>query len=220
MGAVEIADRITDEVKEEKEEVLSEAREKADGVLKEARDEIELQKKHFIAAEQERGLENKERIIRAARLNAKKLRWTAEEELIGKTLEEAVKRIQAVKSEGFKGAEYSNVLGGLIRDAVLSIIAGGGVPSSELEVVVSTEDASYVNPEMLKEISDEISDGGAKIGLSLSEERIKSVGGVIVRRKDGKIVVNNTFEQRMERFSTSLREDIVKALFKGQGVEG
>ncbi len=140
--------------------------------------------------------------------------------MIGKTLEEAVKRIQAVKSEGFKGAEYSNVLGGLIRDAVLSIIAGGGVPSSELEVVVSTEDASYVNPDMLKEISDEISDGGAKIGLSLSEERIKSVGGVIVRRKDGKIVVNNTFEQRMERFSTSLREDIVKALFKGQGVEG
>ena len=220
MGAVEIADRITDEVKEEKEEVLSEAREKADGVLKEAREEIELQKKHFIAAEQEKGLENKERIIRAARLKAKKLRWTAEEELIGKTLEEAVKRIQAVKSEGFKGAEYSNVLGGLIRDAVLSIIAGGGVPSSELEVVVSTEDASYVNPDMLKEISDEISDGGAKIGLALSEERIKSVGGVIVRRKDGKIVVNNTFEQRMERFSTSLREDIVKALFKGQGVEG
>lgn len=214
MGAVEIADRITDEVKGEKAEVLSEAREKAEGVLKKARDEIELQKKHFIAAEQEKGLENKERIIRAARLKAKKLRWTAEEELIGKTLEEAVKRIQAVKSEGFKGAEYSNVLGGLIQDAVLSIIAGGGVPSSELEVVVSTEDASYVNPEMLKEISDEISDGGAKIGLSLSEERIKSVGGVIVRRKDGKIVVNNTFEQRMERFSTSLREDIVKALFK------
>jgi len=51
------------------------------------------------------------------------------------------------------------------------------------------------------------------VRLSPSGERIKSAGGVIVRGKDGKIEVNNTFEQRMARFSTGLREDIVKTLF-------
>ncbi len=69
---------------------------------------------------------------------------------------------------------------------------------------------------MLKETSAEISAGGVEIDLALSEERIRSVGGVIVRRKDGKIVVDNTLEQRLGRFSTNVREDIVKELFKGK----
>jgi V/A-type H+-transporting ATPase subunit E len=74
-------------------------------------------------------------------------------------------------------------------------------------------DASFVTPDMLKKISAEISAGGVNVLLSLSNERIKSAGGIIVRGKDGKIEVNNTFEQRMARFSTSLREEIVKNLF-------
>ena len=92
-------------------------------------------------------------------------------------------------------------------------MVAGSSANSELEVILSEEDASYVNKSLLKELSDEISAEGVNVRLSLSGERIKSAGGVIVRGKDGKIAVNNTFEQRMIRFSTSLREDIVKTLF-------
>lgn len=218
MGVEEIVERINSEVNAEKETVLSEAKGKAEVKIKEAKEEIEFRKQQFVDAEEWKGHENKERIVRAARLRAKKLRWDAEEGLIGKALAEAMNRIPAVKSEGFKGEAYSNLLAGLIQDAALSIIAGGGVVNSELEVVVSAEDAAaeYVNPAMLKALSDEISKGGVKIGLSLADERPKTAGGVIVRKKDGTIIVNNTLEQRMKRFSTSLREDIVKALFKGR----
>ncbi len=107
-------------------------------------------------------------------------------------------------------------MAGLIKEAAQSIIAGGGAASIELEVVISAEDETYVNSAMLKETSAEISAGGVEIDLALSEERIRSVGGVIVRRKDGKIVVDNTLEQRLGRFSTNVREDIVKELFKGK----
>ncbi len=214
MGAKEIVDKIKDEANAECEKILSEAKENAERIIKEAREEIELQNKKFIEAEERKGVEEEERMVRAARLNARKVRWDAEEEMIGKTLDEAMDRIKEVKRGGFKGNSYSNILTGLIKDAAMSITAGSSA-SSELEVMLSEgdADASFVTPDMLKKISAEISAGSVNVRLSLSNERIKSAGGVIVRGKDGKIEVNNTFEQRMARFSTSLREEIVKNLF-------
>ena len=215
MGVKEIVARIEGEANAERERIVSEAKENANKKLEEARKEIELQKKRFIEAEEKRGVEEKERIIRAARLNARKLRWKVEEEMIGKALEGATKRIKDVKKEGFKGKSYSNILTGLIKDAAMSIIAGGRA-GGELEVMLSEEDAaaSFVKPDGLKKIADEINqDRGVNVRLSLSGERIRSAGGVIVRGKEGNIEVNNTFEQRMARFFTSLRGEVLKTLF-------
>lgn len=164
-------------------------------------------------AEEARGLEEKERMVRAARLNARKLKWNAEEEMTKKALEETMKRIKKVKEEGFKGVSYSDILAGLIKDASISLIAGGGT-DNELEALICDADVSYIDKSILKNVSTELSqDINVPVKLSLSSERIKSAGGVIVRGKDGKIEVNNTFEQRMTRYSTSIRGDIMKTLF-------
>ena len=224
MGATEIVEKIKEEAVSEEAQIISEAKEKAKLKLEEAKAQIEVQKKNFIAAEERKGVEERERMVRAARLNARKLKWQSEEGLIAKVLEESMKRITEVKKEGFKGNSYSNILAGLIKDAAMSIIAGSGGTStstssdSELNVILSDEDAdaSFVTPDMLNTIANEISAGGVDVRLSLSDDRIRSAGGVIVRGKDEKIEVNNTFEQRMARFSTSLREEIVKNLFKGR----
>lgn len=226
LGATEIVEKIKEEAVSEEAQIISEAKEKAKLKLKEAKAQIEVQKKNFIDAEERKGVEERERMVRAARLNARKLKWQSEEGLIAKVLEESMKRITEVKKEGFKGNSYSNILAGLIKDAAMSIIAGSGGTStsisrdSELNVILSDEDAdaSFVTPDMLNKIADEISAGagGVDVHLSLSDDRIRSTGGVIVRGKDEKIEVNNTFEQRMARFSTSLREEIVKNLFKGR----
>lgn len=221
MGATEIVEKIKEEAVSEEQRIISEAKEKAKLKLEEAKAQIEVQKKNFIAAEERKGVEERERMVRAARLNARKLKWQSEEGLIANVLEESMKRITEVKKEGFKDSSYSNILAGLIKDAAMSIIAGSGGTStstsrggSELNVILSDEDAdaSFVTPDMLNKIADEIraGTGGVKVHLSLSDDRIRSAGGVIVRGKDEKIEVNNTFEQRMARFSTSLREEIVK----------
>lgn len=215
MGVREIMERMKNEANAERERIVSEAKGKADEMLKKAREELELRKKNFIEAEEKRGVEERERIVRAARLNARKLRWKVEEEMIGKALEGATKRMKEVKKEGFNGKSYSTILTGLIKDAALSITAGSSA-GGELEVMLSEEDASasFVKPDMLKKIADEINqDKGVNVSLSLSGERIRSAGGVIVRGKEGKIEVNNTFEQRMARFFTSLREEVLKTLF-------
>ena len=208
VGASEIVERIKEEAKEEQERILREARAQVENRIKNAKADIEERKKRFIEAESRKAAENKERIIRAKRLDAKKFRWDVEEKAIKRALEEALKRVQHVKKEGFKGKSYPSILAGLIKDAALSITAGSERSSSELEVVLSAEDAQFVTEDMLKEVSGEA--GGE---VRLSEERIKTAGGVIVRRSDGKIEVNNTFEERMKRFYPELREDIVKVLF-------
>jgi V/A-type H+-transporting ATPase subunit E len=138
--------------------------------------------------------------------------------MIAKTLAAALERIEGVKSSGFKDSSYPEILAGLIKESALSIAAGSSA-GADVEVLLSEEDAtaSYVDQAMLTQLADEISsEKGATVQLSLADERIKSAGGVIVRRKDGTIEVNNTFEQRMARLSTNLREEIVKTLFTGK----
>lgn len=217
MGAKEMAEKIKGEANKESEKIIREAKEKAKKKLEDAIKEIEEEKKRFVEAEERKGVEEKERIIRAARQKVRKLRWTVEEEMIEKALDATRKRVKDVKSEGFKGDSYPNILAGLIKDSAISIAAGSSA-GAEVEVILSEEDAaaSYIDKVMLKSLTDEISnDSGINVRLSLSDDRIKSAGGVILRRKDGEREVNNTFEQRMARLSTSLREDIVKTLFTG-----
>ncbi|RZN44370.1 MAG: hypothetical protein EFT35_00040 [Methanophagales archaeon ANME-1-THS] len=213
MGTNEIIEKIKSEAHAEYERIISEAKENATKKLEEAKKELELQKKRSIEAEERKGAEEKERIIRAARQHGRKLKWMVEEEMIEKVFQEALKRMKEVKREGFKENTYPTILAGLILDGAMSI-ATGSRQGEEFELLVSEEDASYIDQPMLKRIHDTLRrDKGVDLRLSLSRERIKTAGGVIVRRRDGKIEVSNTVEQRMARFSTGLREDIVKTLF-------
>jgi Archaeal/vacuolar-type H+-ATPase subunit E len=213
VGAEEIVAKIKAEANAEREKILSEAEANVRKKVEEAKKEIEAHKKAFITAEERRGAEEKERIVRAARLNARKLRWDAEEAMIAKALEEAMKRIKGIKTDGFNGNSYSDVLAGLIKDAAVSIIAGGSA-GVDLDVLVSEEDGDFVTSAMLKKIADELNrERGVKVRLSLSGARLKTAGGVIVTGNEGKIAVNNTFERRIARLSSSLREDVAKALF-------
>jgi vacuolar-type H+-ATPase subunit E/Vma4 len=217
MGAKEMVDRIREEARDEGQQITTDAKQQADAKLDAARKELEQQKQQFLAAEERKGMEEQERIVRAARQNARKLKWMAEEAMIERTLESALTRIPGVKSSGFKDTSYAEILSGLITESVLSIATGSSSAGIDLDVLLSEEDAAaaHITQAPLTELGKALSrEHGRDLKLTLAAEQIKSVGGVIVRQTDGKIVVNNTFEQRMAHFSTSLREEIVKALFE------
>lgn len=222
MGTKEMIEKIIKEASEESERLISEARENGNKKYRDAVKEIELQKRRFIELEERKGVADKERIIRAANRDARKSRWKTKEEAAKKVLHLALEQITAVKTDGFMDYSYPSILAGLIKKSAISIAGDidtmeqGPGQEQELEVILSEDDAasSFVDHEMLTELEDEISrDSGVNVRLSLSDERIKSVGGVIIRRKDGTMVVNNMFEQRMARLSSSLREEIEKRLF-------
>jgi len=237
LGVGEILERIKEEASAERERILREAEERAKEILEEAKTSLEKRRLAVKMREEKRGEEEKMRIIRSARLEARRIKWSAEQEITNEVFENAKKRIKKVKGEGFKGKSYREILAGLVKEAAISIsspLTAGetatGEPaenavkereseeseeSEELEVLVSEEDANFVSQSLLDKISAEISkEEGIKIHLSLSTERIKASGGVIVRRKDGKVEVNNTFEKRMERFMPILRENVARILWK------
>ena len=218
MGAHEMVDRIRAEAKEEGERILTEARTDAQERLAEVQRELDAQRTQFVEAEERKGAEEKDRIVRAARQQARRLKWAAEEELINNAFDTALAHLKTVKRSGFKGKLYPDILAGLIKESAVSIAGAGGAPGAgaAMEVLLSEEDAraSYVDQPRLAKVAKELSaEAGVDGELSLSDHRVKSAGGVLVRRTDGKIEVNNTFEQRMTRYSTSLREEIVKTLF-------
>jgi len=218
MGAHEMVDRIRAEAKEEGERILTEARTDAQERLAEVQRELDAQRTQFVEAEERKGAEEKDRIVRAARQQARRLKWAAEEELINNAFDTALAHLKTVKRSGFKGKSYPDILAGLIKESAVSIAGAGGAPGAgaAMEVLLSEEDAkaNYVDQPRLAKVAKELSaEAGVDGELSLSDHRVKSAGGVLVRRTDGKIEVNNTFEQRMTRYSTSLREEIVKTLF-------
>ncbi len=234
MGVGEILERIKEEASAERERILREAEEQAKEILEEAKTSLEKRRLAVKMREEKRGEEEKMRIIRSARLEARRIKWSAEQEITNEVFENAKKRIKKVKEEGFKGKSYEEILAGLVKEAAISIsspLTAGETAtgetaenavkereseeSEELEVLVSEEDANFVSQSLLDKISAEISkEEGINIHLSLSTERIKASGGVIVRRKDGKVEVNNTFEKRMERFMPILRENVARILWK------
>ena len=234
LGVGEILERIKEEASAERERILREAEERAKEILEEAKTSLEKRRLAVKMREEKRGEEEKMRIIRSARLEARRIKWSAEQEITNEVFENAKKRIKEVKEKGFKGKSYEEILAGLVKEAAISIsspLTAGETAtgetaenavkereseeSEELEVLVSEEDANFVSQSLLDKISAELSkEEGIKIHLSLSTERIKASGGVIVRRKDGKVEVNNTFEKRMERFMPILRENVARILWK------
>ena len=217
LGVREILERIKDEASAERERILRDAEERAKQILEETKAYLERRRLAVKMREEKRGEEEKMRIIRSARLEARRIKWSAEQEITNEVFENAKKRIKEAKKNGFKGKSYDEILAGLVKEAAISIISPEHEMHAEedLEVLVSDEDANFISQSLLDKISDEISrEEGVKIRLSLSKERINASGGVVVRRKDGKVEVNNTFEKRMERFMPILREKVACILLK------
>jgi V-type H+-transporting ATPase subunit E len=49
--------------------------------------------------------------------------------------------------------------------------------------------------------------------LTISNERTGAIGGIILKSKDGKIIVNNTFEAILERYKDDIRTKVASILF-------
>jgi V/A-type H+-transporting ATPase subunit E len=54
---------------------------------------------------------------------------------------------------------------------------------------------------------------GKKVDVEISKETVRSIGGVIIRTRDGLKTVDNTFEGRFERFEQKIRTDVFAYVF-------
>ena len=137
----------------------------------------------------------------SAKLKSKYKMLEAKDVLIKEVLESTQKQLESVVGK----AEYKKILERLIVHGCVSL----GVDSVDL--IFPPKHASKVEVAPIEKL---VAKEGVKVKIAVSKDTIRSVGGVIIRTKDGTKWVDNTFEARLERFENKARDTISNILFK------
>lgn len=165
-----------------------------------------------------------QQIISEAKMNARRAELEAKEEVIEEAFSKASDDL--TQKAATSDEEYVDALIGMITEAAAEI--GGG----DLIVQLKEEDIAKVKgkldsitdkiksatidrkkPANLNKIGKEVSsEVGVETTLEIGEP-IDTIGGAILRTRNGDIQVNNTIEARMLRFKKSLRSEVAKTLF-------
>jgi V/A-type H+-transporting ATPase subunit E len=196
--------------------ILSDAKFKADSISEEAENEsksILEEGKKIALMEKEKILEDSKKqsamryqqIISEAKMKSRRMELDSREEVIEESFKKAEEKLEKIASS--ESAEYKESIKNIITEAALEI--GGG----DLIILVKQEDETKIE-DSISEIENNIK---AKTGKETNLEmgnNINTIGGTIVKTKNGDIEVNNTIEARMLRFKKSLRSEVARILFK------
>jgi V/A-type H+-transporting ATPase subunit E len=196
--------------------ILSDAKFKADSISEEAENESKsiLQEGEKVALmEKEKILEDSKKqsamryqqIISEAKMKSRRMELDSREEVIEESFKKAEEKLVEIASS--ESAEYKESIKNIITEAALEI--GGG----DLILLLKSEDEAKIK-DSISEIENDVK---AKTGKETNLEmgnNINTIGGTIIKTKNGDIEVNNTIEARMLRFKKSLRSEVARILFK------
>ncbi len=142
------------------------------------------------------------RIASAAELEGKRRWLEVREQLLRRVLGQALEELR--EGAGAKGR--GPVLLRLLLEAARR--ASGG----RLVVRTAPGDATLLTPQFLEEARAALAKEGISARLERGERLAEIAGGVIVEGEEGRIVVDNSFEARMERQEATLRSGIWRIL--------
>ena len=192
MSIEKITSKILAQAEELKDQVMAEAKEKSDGVLAEA----EVKAAELVKESQERGLEEKEKIISrrksVAEIDSRKVVLAKKQEIIAETFEKAAAAITGMNED-----EYINLLVNLGKCS--GITAGQLIFNEKEKAAIGQKVADALN-------------AAVECGqFTVAEETRKLQGGYML--KAGQTFINNTVEALVEENKAALTGDIVKMLF-------
>ncbi len=192
--------------------IMSEAQEKADVIIQEVNAEvsaIEAQADKTAEVEKAKILENGKKqsdmryqqIISEAKMNARRAKLSAKEEIIEAAFEKAVSELEQKASS--KSVDYEDSLIKMIKEAADEI---GG---DDLIIQLNEADTNQFKGEISSDNTFDVEGIKFKLG-----EPINAIGGAILKTSNGDIEVNNTIDARLERFKSILRSEVANVLFK------
>ena len=195
--------------------IMSEAQEKADVIIQDANanvSEITAKAEKTAEAEKIKILENGKKqsdmryqqIISEAKMNARRAKLGAKEEVIDAAFNQATGELKAIAADG--NDEYKDSLSKMIKEAADEI------GRDDLIIHLNEADTNNFKQDLSSTGStDSFELEGIKFTLG---EPIDAIGGAILKSSDGDIEVNNTIEARLERFKSILRSEVAEVLFK------
>ena len=192
--------------------IMSEAQGKADIIMQEANAEIatiNADAEKTAESEKNKILENGKKqsdmryqqIISEAKMNARRAELGAKEEVIEAAFDKATEDLKDIASSGSE--EYDDSLSKIIKEAVDEL------GSNDLIIQLNEADTNKFKSQLDSSSTFQIDDIKFQLG-----EPIDTIGGAIVKTRNGDIEVNNTIESRLERFKSVLRSEVANVLFK------
>ena len=222
-GADKIVSNIMSDAQAKADVNKSEAQVKVDAILADGEKRAEATKVKIAEDATKQAEMRYQQIISEAKMNARRAELGAKEEVIEEAFSKATEDLTNMANTN--DSEYVDALVEMIKEAAVEI--GGG----DLIVLLKEEDIPKVQdklesivglikslikrekPSDLSAIATEVSqETDVETTLEIGEP-IDTIGGAILRTRNGEIQVNNTIESRMLRFKKSLRSEVAKTLF-------
>lgn len=184
-------DQMTKEAEEHRELRLKDARQKAAGVAEDIRSKAEKELKSELARHEA-----------SMKLKAKYLVLGTKDKAVKDVLESAGK-VARKEMEGKKSTDI------LTRFAVEG---GTALGSQNLEIVFPDKQKVTIDhAQVAAAISKNV---GQKVTVTVAKDTVRASSGLIVRSGDRSKCVDNTFEARMERLTSRMRDEAARVLFE------
>lgn len=203
-GADKIVSSILSDAQSKADVIIQDAQKESEVILEEGQKKAQAEKEKILDEANKQSSMKYQQLISEAKMNARRAELEAREEVIEdafKTAEEDLKKIADSSSD-----EYKKSLVEIVKEATLEV--GGG----DVVVHLKADDVDKIKDSIETIAKDVKAQTGIETTIEIGEN-INTIGGAIVKTKNGEIEVNNTIESRLSRFKKSLRSEVAKVLF-------
>lgn len=195
------------EAKESAEIIISDAQEKAKKLIEKQKQlgTKEANVKRILMLKKATNEIDMERLNKVAnsKITSNWIVLSRKEEIISSVIKEAKKRL----NELTKSKKYVSILEDLI------IKAGIIIADEKIEVLLNEEDSKI--PLKFTKLAKKInSNTKTKIELSLSNEKIQVIGGVMLRTHDGRVIMDYSFDDLLKQKQKIIKDKISEILFE------
>lgn len=204
-GTDKIVSSIMSDAQIKADSILGEVEEKSNSILEAGNKEAEVEKAKILEDAQKQSSMKYQQIISEAKMKSRRMELEAREEVIEDAFNKSLEKLEEIASSDSE--EYKESLKNIITEAASEI--GGG----ELVVLLKESDAAKIKDSITAISGDVATKTGKETTLEIGES-IRTIGGAVVKTKNGDIEVNNTIEARMLRFKKDLRSKVAAVLFK------
>jgi len=195
--------------------ILSEAQKKADEIIQKAELEAktleekgsknaDFEKTKILDDANKQSKMKYQQIISEAKMESRRLLLETREEVIEESFNKATEELNKISHTS--NQEYVDSLKKIIEEAALEI--GGG----DLIIHTKEEDVNKIESIVDSIINNVKSETGNDTKFEFGQA-IDTIGGAILKTKNGEIEVNNTIEARLLRYKKDLRSQVAKVLF-------
>jgi V/A-type H+-transporting ATPase subunit E len=208
-GVDRIISHIEDVAEKEISELLLKARDEADRMKRAAREKAGRETERILSDGKRAASLEGQRIIAETKIDVRRKRMDAQEEAIAASFEGAKKALEELAEDGRRdNFVYQDIMFNLIASAS-EIVAG-----NKLELVFSQRDSRTFNKHLLGELTAFVRKRtGRDISLTITDETIQCLGGVVVKDVERQVEVDHTLETKLDRLRESVRVDVAKILF-------